>query len=166
MNMEIWKSVVGSKNRYEVSSLGRVRSNRSQNKPPKVLRRRFGNGYPRHNIYFRGVMHTIFVHTLVLEAFRGPRPPGLQAAHLNGNKHDCALRNLIWATPQENNTHKIEHGTVLRGEKHPFAKLTNADVRCLRELRANGVIYRKLGERFGITLHGAWDVVHRTWNHL
>lgn len=36
------------------------------------------------------------VHTLVLEAFVGPRPDGADACHENGNRRDARLTNLRW----------------------------------------------------------------------
>jgi len=54
----------------------------------------------------------VFVHTLVLTAFVGPRPPSLEARHLNGNPQDNRWpENLAWGTHSENEKDKIKHGT-------------------------------------------------------
>ncbi len=47
----------------------------------------------------RGI-ETRMLADLVLEAFRGPRPtPEHRAVHLNGDKENNNLRNLVWGIP-------------------------------------------------------------------
>ncbi len=50
------------------------------------------------------------VHRLVLEAFVGPCPPGMQCRHLDGNPANNRLENLAWGTHAENAADKIRHG--------------------------------------------------------
>lgn len=50
------------------------------------------------------------VHTLVLEAFVGPRPPGLVALHGNDIGTDNRVGNLRWGTPSENQYDRVENG--------------------------------------------------------
>lgn len=52
-----------------------------------------------------------YVHHLVLEAFVGPRPHGMQCRHINGNSLDNRLKNLAWGTPSEDNYDRVRHGT-------------------------------------------------------
>jgi len=116
--METWKPVVGAEGLYEVSDLGRVRSLRriiTKRPPPRAP------GYTRKTIPERIlrpgptqsghrtvviVSHTRkgsrLVHHLVLEAFSGLRPRGLEALHLNGDPTDNRLLNLKWGTRGEN----------------------------------------------------------------
>lgn len=68
------------------------------------------------------------VHSLVAEAFIGPRPPGCEVAHKDGSRTNNFLSNLRYATYSENNADKLQHGTHLVGGKAPGAKLTNNDV--------------------------------------
>lgn len=51
------------------------------------------------------------VHPLVLEAFVGPRPPGMEACHADGNKTNNALSNLRWDTKRANELDAIRLGT-------------------------------------------------------
>src|SRR5215471_1608313 len=44
----------------------------------------------------------VFVHRLILEAFVGPCPKGMEARHLNGDRQDNRLVNLAWGTRLEN----------------------------------------------------------------
>lgn len=65
-------------------------------------------------------------------------PPSIQhhAAHVCGNGHlGCVNpRHLIWKSPAENQADKIIHGTSNRGNKHWAAKLSEDDVRNVRQL--------------------------------
>ena len=87
---------------YEASSYGRIRR-----KPPKV---HLVRGYP--HVYLRG--HNHYVHSLVLSAFKGPRPEGYHAHHKNGVRTD----NREWVPMHE---HLHEHDL---GENNPHAVLT------------------------------------------
>lgn len=49
-----------------------------------------------------GSYKTFRVHRLILGAFVGPCPEGMQCRHLNGIKKDCSLGNLKWGTHEEN----------------------------------------------------------------
>lgn len=43
-----------------------------------------------------------YVHRMVLEAFVGPCPPGMEACHRNCDNQDNRLSNLRWDTPRGN----------------------------------------------------------------
>ncbi|AWY05488.1 HNH endonuclease [Gordonia phage Morrissey] len=53
-----------------------------------------------------------WVHRLVLEAFVGPCPSGMETRHLNGNPKDNRLENLVWGTSAENSQDTKNHGYV------------------------------------------------------
>lgn len=59
------------------------------------------------------------IHSLVAEAFIGPRPEGQQVRHLNGDRHDARLSNLAYGTQSENNLDSVRHGT------HPQTRKTH-----------------------------------------
>ena len=93
--------------------------------------RKLKPGTPRSSYpYFRvqvmidGKKKKIAVHVCVLRAFRGERPYGLVARHLNGVSTDNRLDNLMWGTVEENNADKIAHGHSPKGSRHHKAKLT------------------------------------------
>ncbi len=103
---EIWKACPGYDG-YEVSTLGRVRS------PDQILSTAPGShGYPQVQLR-RGNVRT--VHSLVLEAFVGPRPEGMEACHDDGDKLNAKLINLRWDTPGANGQDKSRHGTAKAG---------------------------------------------------
>ena len=104
-NSETWKAVVGFEGIYEVSDHGRVRRVApSVNGHQPGLKKLFteDRGYKQTALYDRGRMRQVMVHVLVLEAFIGPRPPGMQGCHYDDNPSNNHLSNLRWDTPSAN----------------------------------------------------------------
>ncbi|MBN6037453.1 NUMOD4 motif-containing HNH endonuclease [Amycolatopsis sp. 195334CR] len=101
---ETWRSVPGFEGRYSVSDWGRVLSHLPRHKNGSGLLRpsRDRKGYLRVGLFKDGRNHTVTVHKLVLTAFVGPRPEGLEARHLDGNPAHNALVNLCWGSSKEN----------------------------------------------------------------
>lgn len=107
------------------------------------------------------------LHSLILEAFVGPRPTGMHACHNNGIKSDCRLSNLRWDTPKANMADKIAHGTSQCGERNGSSKLTAGDVLEIRRLRASGIELKVIAQQFGITFGCVSGIAHRrSWKHL
>ena len=79
------------------------------------------------------------IHRLVLETFSGECPEGMEASHLDGDGFNSRLDNLVWETHQENVDRKKIHGTNTVGENHPMRKLTNFDVKRIRQMLKEGV---------------------------
>jgi hypothetical protein len=172
--MERW-SDIPSLPGYQASSAGRIRSidrivtdsrGRSYSRPSVVLRLNTApNGYLR----FRTTGGTHSVHRSVLEAFRGPAPRGFHGAHGDGNKTNCALANLRWASPQDNAADKALHGTAYRptGESHPGAKLTEADVVAIKGLLASGLKQRHVAAQTGVHFKTINSIARgKSWAHV
>ena len=54
-----------------------------------------------------------------------------------------------------------------KGEQSPRAKLTEADVRLMRQLAAEGITQRAIAAKFEVSLACAWKVLqYHTWNHI
>ena len=122
---EQWRPVVGYEGSYEVSDLGNVRSldrldSRGRRRRGKVRplavspRGRLLVGLCRD-----GIRATAQVHHLVLEAFVGPRPDGLEACHWNDDPSDNRLTNLRWDTRSANAADSVRNG------KHAMASRTH-----------------------------------------
>ena len=123
--------------------------------------------YPGIRMQRDGVTVNMYVHKLVLTAFRGERPDGMQASHLNGQGTDARLCNLVWESPVDNNARKEEHGTVLRGEENSNARLTSSDVREMRRRAKRGESQASLGKEFGVNAVTAHCAIRRkTWRHI
>lgn len=114
-----------------------------------------------------GGQKTAAVHVLVLEAFRGPCPAGMQACHGNLGARVNRIDNLRWDTPSNNNADKVEQGTWQGGARNPNVKLTEESVRAIRALAASGVRAPELGRRFGVTPTMVHSIVkRRNWTHI
>ena len=133
---ENWRPIAGYPG-YQISDQGRVRSidrtiTRMTKRGPVQARLKgrvrkpssAGNGYC---IVTLGRARP-YIHSLVLEAFVGPRPAGHQAAHGDGDRRNNSLGNLRWATGSENEADKDRHGTRLTGARTPNGRKTS----CLR----------------------------------
>lgn len=117
MQQEIWRSIQGFEGLYEASSFGRIRSldkivksgNRFNKniseaiKKGKILKQvDTGLGYLQVCLRKYGKNHSLYVHRLVWEAFKGPIPEGMQVNHINEIKSDNRLGNLNLVTAVQN----------------------------------------------------------------
>lgn len=106
------------------------------------------------------------VNVLILWAFTGHRPSGMDACHKNGKRTDNRLENLEWKTHAENIADKHVHGTVRRGVDAPNAILDPGKVREIRGLF--GVVsYAEIGRRFMINEATVRAIASgRNWSHV
>ena len=155
---EVWRPVLRAEGAYEVSSTGRVRSverlvravwkngaKGQRRASGRILRPTFNpKGYAQYNIHRR----TRLGHHLVLEAFVGPRPAGLECRHLNGVRNDNRVENLAWGTAQQNADDVAAHGSRRFGETNPASRLSDADVVEIRQL-AGKIPMAELAARYG-----------------
>ncbi len=107
------------------------------------------------------------VYRLVMLAFVGPLPDGMQTRHLNGDRNDNRLSNLAYGTPKENNGDKYIHGTHLYGDRTPKAKLTEVQVVEIRQKAEAGMKYKELAEIYGVKWRTIGSVVRaENWKRL
>lgn len=107
---------------YEVSDQGNVRSWRGPHgrrlKPHPLKPRHTTGGYKCVSFYDGEKQATKTVHTLVLNAFVGPKPDkGMECRHLNGDNQDNRLVNLKWGTKTENSADTRRHRGVSDAEQ-------------------------------------------------
>lgn len=165
--MEIWKPVVNYEGLYEVSSLGNVKSF-VRYPEGRLLKPGIGShGYPTVVLYSpsrkRGLTHT--VHSLVLNAFVGPKPDNCEACHNDGNRANASLSNLRWGTRSENQRDKYLHNTSFHGERGPHAKLKNEDVACIRHLLKRKITHKTIADLFGVSKTTITEIsLGKTWN--
>lgn len=115
-----------------------------------------------------GRYQTFRVHRLVLEAFVGPCPVGMECRHLDGHKANCRLDNLAWGTPEQNRQDNRDLDAYHRGEDHAQVKLTEDRVRSIRaRYAAGGILMRELAEESGVSLTNIHAIIHRrSWKHV
>lgn len=125
-------------------------------------------GYLRINLTpVGGKFKTFRVHRLVLEAFTGPCPDGMEGRHLNGVKADCQLSNLQWGTPEQNrqDNHNLE--VYEHGENHTQAILTEQQVVEIRRRYATGELMRVLAAEHGVSVPNVSAIINRkSWKHV
>lgn len=110
------------------------------------------NGFGYGQISRDGRM--VLVSRLVCEKENGPPPtPEHEAAHSCGKGHfGCVAKShLSWKTPAENTEDKARHGTIVRGEVHYRAKLSEDDVLAIFSL-AGKETQLSLGDRYGVSV--------------
>ena len=120
---ERWLPAPGWEDRYQVSDLGRV-----ANLDGHVLR-----VAPQHSGHLRVALwrnnraHLAQVHRLVLLAFVGPCPEGMETCHGNGDPTDNRVANLRWDTRSANLMDSVRHLTHAWARKtqcpsgHPYS---------------------------------------------
>lgn len=117
---EEWADIPGFEESYQASTHGRIKSlgrkiTRStgavQFLKPRVLKSTVDNA-GRHRIYLRrdGKTHTRLVHQLVLEAFVGPCPAGMEVCHADDDSGNNHLSNLRYDTHRENLIERTRNG--------------------------------------------------------
>ena len=129
--MEQWKDVVGFESIYKVSDHGNIRSIKS-GKLKKITTDKTTKR-PFLNLWKNNKQFVVRVHKLVMEAFVGKRPEGMECCHNDGNAFNNHIDNLRWDTPKNNHADKVKHGTTNRGERSVKAKLTLEQVRSIRK---------------------------------
>jgi DNA-binding XRE family transcriptional regulator len=137
---------------YQVSNYGRVRNNRTG----KILKPYLTRGYLRVSLYNDLGRKCKLVHRLVAEAFL-PNPDNKPAVnHVNGCKTDTNVCNLEWVSSSENMFHAHSNGLRpkinTQGEKNGFSKLTEVQVRQIKQLLAQGKSTQKtISSQFNIS---------------
>jgi hypothetical protein len=138
-------------------------------RPLKPKRQR--NGYLVVCLRRDGREYTRFIHRLVLEAFIGPCPTGMEACHApDPNKTNNRLGNLRWDTRAANCADWILHRrdfTSIFGSDNGQAKLVEGDIPRIRTLHATGLSQREIARRFGVSQPRISAILNgKAWTHV
>ena len=121
-------------------------------------------------------------HRVAYELAHGPIPGGMVVCHSCDNRACCNPAHLWVGTVAENNadmrqkgrdSHGPQHGEAIRrrhprGEQWESAKMTDDQVRAIRQLHASGLwSLNRLASLFNIGRAAVSAAVHReTWTHI
>ena len=107
--MEQWKPIEGTDGKYEVSNLGRVRTNGKRPGLLKLTKQKSGYRYAMIQLS-NGKQKNCRVHRLVAEHFL-PNPDNMKEVnHKDGNKDNNRADNLEWCTRSHNVKHSFDTG--------------------------------------------------------
>lgn len=147
----------GGKRRIKTNQWRQVRPYKTQKGHLRIALYRYGGG----------LAERFMVHRLVLEAFVGSCPGGMEACHADGNGTNNNITNLRWDTPSANWDDKRRHGRATEGTKQKQSKLTDDAVRMIRSERKAGIKLRVLAERFGVSVARISRVaIGKSWRHI
>lgn len=151
-----WREVSGFPG-YRVSNTGIIQTCRASNarwgktKPWTDKKLQYlKSGHAMVTLTLHNKIYLRYVHRLVLEAFVGPCPPGMEGCHEDGDPRNNHLQNLRWDTHKNNLRDRGRHGTFHTGEKVENAKLSFRDVAEIHRLLAMGVYQRVIAEQYGV----------------
>ena len=97
---EKWKTIKDFPE-YEISNYGRVKSNKFNKQ--KIIKQSKSKGYFKVCLSVDGINYHRRIHRLVLENFIGECLDNMEGSHLDGNKENNNLQNLVWESTTENN---------------------------------------------------------------
>lgn len=179
MTDEVWKPIPGYGGHYEASSLGNIRVKdriiRKWHRSGKFCEQRYKGrllrpakcdkwGHMSVTLGVDGIDYSRRVHTLVLTAFVGPCPAGMEGCHNNGVANENRIENLRWDTHAANNADRKKHGTYSLGADHPMATITN-EVAAL--IAADSRPTKEICQHFGVNKKMVYNIKSgKTWGHL
>jgi hypothetical protein len=170
---ERWLPIRGFEDRYEVSDFGRVRAvfvpRNGGFKPGRIISQHLNNyGYQLVGLrYPDGTRVRKLVHRLVLTAFVGPCPDGMEAMHLDNCPANNMVGNLRWGTHLENIREKDRFGTAPKGEKNGRSRLAPAEILDVRRRCAAGENAWLIAKSYGTSRRHVYRIKNKaTWGHL
>jgi hypothetical protein len=159
---ERWRPIQGF--HYDISSHGRVFSALSGSALTPTPDH-FGHLYVK--LCSKHGRKRMAVHRLVLTAFVGPCPEGMEACHGPGGPADNRLANLRWDTRSANHVDMHDDAAARDECVHPKARLTPAQVREIVARLASGSTTAALGREYGVSQAAIVDIrVGRTWRRV
>jgi len=150
--VEEWRDVIGFPG-YQVSNLGNGRSRWKFGAgglgdtwhPVKLKATKDGHLQMRLNRKSR------YIHRLILEAFIGPCPKGMECLHADDNPANNALTNISWGTRLKNMEDRSRNGRVPRGDNCSWSKVSEHDVPVIRKRAGDGESLAVIAKDYNVT---------------
>lgn len=106
-------------------------------------------------------------HRLSWEIHRGPIPEGVHVLHKCDNPPCVNPNHLFLGVQRDNNLDCVAKGRNNIGERNGQAKLTKDNIKCIREMVADGSLQREVASLFHISRCHVSDIVNRKrWRHV
>lgn len=156
--MTRWAPIPSYEAMYEISEHGEVRSlARVINGQPirsRILATSINSrGYRRVGLSRNGSKKTFEIHVLVMRAFVGVAPAGMEVCHVDGDSLNNDLGNLRYGTRSDNALDRVRHGSDANAKRthcnhgHEFtpantSRDANGARRCRACKRAQQITYR------------------------
>jgi hypothetical protein len=163
---EVWKPLVfsGSKelrNRYAVSSLGRIASYKDEVlSSGKLLNGSLTTGYRTLNLHRPGHKGTLYIHRELARLFlKKPTSKYKYVIHKNHNKLDNSVKNLAWASLEDMIRHQQKSPAKVAYKKRQAnretgLKLTATQVRRIKDLLHNknrSITIKQLADKYAVS---------------
>lgn len=167
---EQWKQVAGFEGLYDVSNFGRIRSLPRGTISGRIMSVALKKvKYVSIGLCKNGVQYRRKLHRLILAAFVGPCPDGMEGCHNDGNPSNNRLDNLRWDTHQNNMMDSWNNGREsLKGSRNGKAKMTEDTVREIKSLLKLGKFTQKeIAIRFFVSQPTINNIARgKNWTHV
>lgn len=106
-------------------------------------------------------------HRVIYELHTSESAHGMLVCHTCDERRCCNPAHLYLGTPADNSRDMVERGRASVGERAGQAKLTEAQVREIRQMAETGHSRREIAAWFGITTPNVGYILRReTWRHV
>lgn len=123
----------------------------------------FSNGYGAIRVGLKQKK----AHRVVFEEVNGPIPDGMVVMHTCDNPPCINPDHLRLGTVADNVADRVAKDRTSKGEQHGQHRLSEAQIRLIRQRNANGETKVQLGKDFGVSDAMIGCIVRRSsWKHV
>ena len=104
---------------------------------------------------------------LSYETWVGPIPEGMVIRHKCDNPPCINPEHLELGTMKDNSQDMVQRGRSPKGERHGMSKLTEDDVRHIRELLSQGLTHNRIASEMNVTREAISSIYQKkSWGWL
>lgn len=123
--------------------------------------------YGKSNLFGYGTT----AHRMAYLVFRNEIPDGMDVLHHCDNPICCNPYHLFLGNDSDNQQDALSKGRhkcgMLKGESHGGSKLTEDNIKTIRQMRLDGLKLKEIGDAFGITYQNVFRIVKNiSWKHV